>query len=45
MNDLRDDIFKGVMNLSVTAVIIADDAGVISGTREAADKAKSMEEE
>lgn len=42
MEDIRDDIFRGVMNRSVTAVILADDAGVIAGTEEAARKARSL---
>jgi len=43
MQDLRDDIFKSVMTRSVTADIIAEDAGVIAGIQAAKDKAKSLE--
>ena len=42
MKDIRDDIFKGVTGRSVTAAIVADDSGVIAGTREAAEKARSL---
>jgi nicotinate-nucleotide pyrophosphorylase (carboxylating) len=42
MQDLRDDIFKGVMTRSVTADIIAEDAGVIAGIQAAKDKARSL---
>ena len=42
MNDLRDDIFKGVMHCSVTAVILAEDAGVIAGTQDAVENARSL---
>ncbi len=42
MKDLRDDIFRDAMNRSVTAVIMADDAGIIAGTQEAAEKAESL---
>ncbi len=42
MQDLRDDIFKSVMTRSVTADLIAEDAGVIAGILAAKDKAKSL---
>lgn len=42
MKDLRDDIFKSVMTKSVTAVIIAEEAGVVAGTAVAAEKAASL---
>lgn len=42
MQDLRDDIFKSVMTRSVTAHIIAEDAGVIAGIQAAKDKAESL---
>lgn len=42
MKDIRDDIFQGVMGRSVTAAIVADDSGVIAGTREAAGKARAL---
>ncbi|MGW8302920.1 MAG: hypothetical protein ACWGNO_12660 [Desulfobacterales bacterium] len=42
MQDLRDDIFKSVMTRSVTADIIAEDAGIIAGIQAAAEKAKSL---
>jgi nicotinate-nucleotide pyrophosphorylase (carboxylating) len=41
-SDLRDEIFKTVLNRSVTGVILADDGGIIAGTREAAEQAKSL---
>ena len=42
MQDLRDDIFKCVMTRSVTADIIAEDAGIIAGIKAAEEKAKSL---
>jgi nicotinate-nucleotide pyrophosphorylase (carboxylating) len=42
MQDLRDDIFKSVMAWSVTADIIAEDAGIIAGIQAAEEKAKSL---
>ena len=42
MQDLRDDIFKWVMTRSVTADIIAEDAGIIAGIQAAEEKAKSL---
>jgi len=42
MQDLRDDIFKSVMTRSVTADIIAEDAGVMAGIQAARDKAISL---
>lgn len=42
MKDLRDDIFKTIIHQSVTAVIIADDPGLIAGTQAAADKATAL---
>ena len=42
MQDLRDDIFKGVMSSSVTAEIIAEEAGVIAGMQAAKNRAKSL---
>ncbi|MGD8766033.1 MAG: hypothetical protein PVG87_27245, partial [Desulfobacteraceae bacterium] len=42
MQDLRDDIFKCVMTRSVTADIIAEDDGVLSGIQATEDKAKSL---
>jgi nicotinate-nucleotide pyrophosphorylase (carboxylating) len=40
--DIRDDIFKGVADRLVTAAIVADDCGVVAGTREAAEKARFL---
>ena len=42
MQDLRDDIFKCVMTRSVTADIIAEDAGIIAGIKAAEEKARSL---
>jgi len=42
MKDLRDDIFKDIINHSVTADIIADEGGLIACTKEAVGKAKSL---
>ena len=42
MQDLRDDIFKSVMTRSVTADIIAEDAGIVAGIQAAKDKAISL---
>ena len=42
MKDIRDDIFQSIMDRVVTAVIMADDTGVIAGIQEAAKKAKSI---
>jgi nicotinate-nucleotide pyrophosphorylase (carboxylating) len=42
MQDLRDDIFKSVITRLVTADIIAEEAGVISGMQAAKDKSRSL---
>jgi nicotinate-nucleotide pyrophosphorylase (carboxylating) len=42
MKDLRDKIFKTIIHQSVTAVIIADDPGLIAGTQAAGGKAKEL---
>jgi nicotinate-nucleotide pyrophosphorylase (carboxylating) len=42
MLDIRDDIFRDVMDQAVTAVIYADAAGVIAGTQTAAAKALEL---
>jgi len=39
MKDIRDDIFREIIDKSVTAVIYADDAGIIAGTETAREKA------
>lgn len=35
MNDIRDDIFKDILRRCASALIIADDSGIIAGTRKA----------
>lgn len=42
MKDIRDDIFREIRNRSVTAVILADDAGIIAGTKAALEKATGL---
>ena len=42
MKDIRDDIFREVFNKSVTAVIYADDDGIIAGTDAAHKKALEL---
>ncbi len=42
MKDIRDEIFRGIMDRVVTAVITAAESGVIAGTEEAAEKAKCL---
>ncbi len=42
MKDIRDDIFREIMDRSVTAVILADDAGIIAGTKAAFEKASEL---
>jgi len=42
MTDLRDDIFKNILGHTITAVIIADDPGIIAGTSAATQKAKEL---
>ena len=43
MKDIRDDIFQSVLNRSMTAVILADDAGIIAGTGAARKKASLLD--
>jgi len=42
MRDLRDEIFAGVMTRSVTAVILAEEDGMIAGTEEATEQARAL---
>jgi nicotinate-nucleotide pyrophosphorylase (carboxylating) len=42
MKDIRDDIFCSIMERSVTAAILADDAGIIAGTKAAFEKASEL---
>jgi len=42
MDDIRDEIFRAIRNRFVTAVIIADDAGVIAGMDAARKKASEL---
>lgn len=42
MKDIRDEIFKGVLNKPVTAVIQADDEGILAGTKAARDRASEL---
>jgi nicotinate-nucleotide pyrophosphorylase (carboxylating) len=42
LHDLRDDILKSVANRKVTAVIIADDNGIVAETAVAAEEARKL---
>jgi nicotinate-nucleotide pyrophosphorylase (carboxylating) len=42
MKDIRDDIFYKISDRSVTAVVLADDAGIIAGTEAARKKASDL---
>lgn len=42
MKDIRDDIFSKIIDQSVTAAILADNAGMIAGTRSAIEKAMEL---
>ena len=42
MNDIRDEIFKNILNKNFTAKIIAADAGFITGTVDARKEAENL---
>jgi len=42
MKDIRDLIFRNIGNQRVTAVIIADDEGILSGTTQARVRASEL---
>lgn len=42
MKDIRDDIFREILDMPVTAVILADDPGIIAGTKSARKKALEL---
>ncbi len=42
MKDIRDDIFQNISHRRITAVIIADDAGILAGTKDAKLEAKNL---